>query len=98
MTISSRFQGVKREEDDEQERMIKMEPLPQESEQQQKVNVQESKGSKKESTPSQRIFTTPPSSSSFLQKGSPRIKGEVRLREKGLGFDGNSDATDGKAL
>ena len=75
-----------------------MEPLPLESEQQQKVNVQGSKGSKKESTPSQRIFTTPPSSSSFLHKGSPRIKGEVRLREMGLGFDENSDATDDKGL
>ena len=78
--------------------MINMEPLPLESEQQSKVNVQESKGSKKESTPSQRIFTTPPSSSSFLHKGSPRIRGEVRLREKWLRFNGNSDATDGKGL
>ena len=78
--------------------MIKIEPLPQESEKQQRVNVQGSKGSKKESTPSQGIFTTPPSSSSFLHKGSPIIKGEERLREMGLGFDGNSDAADDKGL
>ena len=49
-------------------------------------------------TPSKETFTTPSSSSSFLHLKSPSMKGEVRLREMGLGFERNSYATDDKGL